>query len=52
VGIHGPDRHFRWAGRLNTWFDWTAGCIALATDEEVQAVAAWIQQRGPNVTIR
>jgi murein L,D-transpeptidase YafK len=51
VGIHGPDRRFRWAGRMNTWFDWTAGCIALATDEEVQAVAAWVQRK-PTVTIR
>jgi murein L,D-transpeptidase YafK len=52
VGIHGPDRRFRWAGRMNAWFDWTAGCVALATDEEVQAVAAWVQKRKPNVTIR
>ncbi len=52
VGIHGPDRHFRWAGRLNVWFDWTAGCIALATDAEVQAVAAWVQERKPDLTIR
>ena len=52
MGIHGPDRRFRWAGRMNAWFDWTAGCVALATDEEVQAVAAWVQKRKPNVTIR
>jgi murein L,D-transpeptidase YafK len=52
VGIHGPDRRFRWAGRLNAWFDWTAGCVALATDDEVELVAAWVQKRKPTVTIR
>jgi murein L,D-transpeptidase YafK len=52
VGIHGPDRRFRWAGRMNAWFDWTAGCVALATDEDVQAVATWVQRRKPSVTIR
>jgi murein L,D-transpeptidase YafK len=52
VGIHGPDRRFRWAGRMNAWFDWTAGCIALATDEDLQSVAAWVQKRKSTVTIR
>jgi hypothetical protein len=52
VGIHGPDRRFRWAGRMNNWFDWTAGCVALATDDDVQAVAAWVRKVKPTVTIR
>jgi murein L,D-transpeptidase YafK len=52
VGIHGPDRRFRWMGPANAWFDWTAGCIALATDDEVQAIVGWVRQRNPNVTIR
>ena len=52
VGIHGPDRRFRWAGRLNTWFDWTAGCVALATDDEIQVVTSWVQNRKPNISIR
>jgi hypothetical protein len=37
---------------MNARYDWTAGCVALATDEEVQAVAMWVQQRKPSVTIR
>jgi murein L,D-transpeptidase YafK len=52
VGVHGPDRRFRWAGRMNAWIDWTAGCIALATDDEMQAVATWVRERKASVTIR
>jgi murein L,D-transpeptidase YafK len=52
VGIHGPARRFRWAGRLNAWADWTAGCVALATDDEVEAIAAWVQKLKPAITIR
>lgn len=51
VGIHGPNRRFRWAGRLNAWGDWTAGCVALATDGEVEAIAAWVQKLKPAITI-
>ena len=52
VGIHGPDRRFRWVGRATAWFDWTAGCIALGTDEEVLAVAAWMRGRAATISIR
>ena len=26
--------------------DWTAGCIAVATDEDIEAVAAWVRKQG------
>lgn len=42
VGIHGPDRHFLWLERANLWFDWTAGCVAVGSDEAIQAIAAWV----------
>jgi murein L,D-transpeptidase YafK len=45
VGIHGPARPFVHAGRLNTMTDWTAGCIAVGSDEEIERVAAWLRQR-------
>ena len=45
VGIHGPARPFVHAGRLNTVTDWTAGCIAVGSDEEIERVAAWLRQR-------
>jgi L,D-peptidoglycan transpeptidase YkuD (ErfK/YbiS/YcfS/YnhG family) len=46
IGIHGPDRRFRWLGRLTTWVDWTAGCIAVGRDEDIENVARWIKLRG------
>ncbi|ACL66993.1 ErfK/YbiS/YcfS/YnhG family protein [Anaeromyxobacter dehalogenans 2CP-1] len=52
VGIHGPARAMRWAGRLNTWADWTAGCVALGSDREVAAVAAFVERRRPGVVLR
>jgi len=46
VGIHGPTRPFRWAGPINARFDWTQGCIALATDEELEALRDWMVRSG------
>jgi murein L,D-transpeptidase YafK len=43
VGIHGPKRLFAWAGRINTWINWTRGCIAVATDTAIQQIADWIR---------
>ena len=37
---------------MNSWFDWTAGCVALGTDAEVQQVAAFVRERKPSVFIR
>jgi murein L,D-transpeptidase YafK len=45
IGIHGPDRRFRWLGRLTSWFDWTAGCIAVGKDEEIGSVAQWVKDK-------
>ncbi|ACG74810.1 conserved hypothetical protein [Anaeromyxobacter sp. K] len=52
VGIHGPSRATRWAGRLNTWTDWTAGCVALGSDPDVRAVAAFAERRRAGVVLR
>jgi murein L,D-transpeptidase YafK len=43
VGIHGPPRGG--GGPLSTTVDWTAGCIAVGTDAEIQAISAWIRDR-------
>jgi len=40
VGIHGPPRGFA-PGLLS--FDWTDGCIALASDAEIEAIAKWVR---------
>lgn len=44
VGIHGPARGYRWLGPLNVSTDWTAGCIALATDNAIDEVAAFVKK--------
>jgi murein L,D-transpeptidase YafK len=45
IGIHGPPRGWSLAalGALVAQ-DWTAGCIAVATDADIDAVAAWIRE--------
>jgi murein L,D-transpeptidase YafK len=49
VGIHGPKRRFAWAGRANVWLNWTRGCIAVATDAEIQEIAAWVKKQHAKV---
>jgi murein L,D-transpeptidase YafK len=48
IGIHGPDRRFRRLGRLTTWADWTAGCIAVGSDDEIDEIALWVEQHEPS----
>jgi murein L,D-transpeptidase YafK len=43
VGIHGPPRGL--AGAVGTAIDWTAGCIALGSDAEIEAIAGFIRRR-------
>jgi len=48
IGVHGPPRRF--AGVLAVLVpvplpDWTAGCIAVRTDEEIERIAAWLRSR-------
>jgi murein L,D-transpeptidase YafK len=53
VGVHGPDRRLTWAGRLVNAFDTTDGCIGLATDDEMNGVAAWAaKSRVTEIVIR
>lgn len=42
VGVHGPDRRARWLGSLVNLFDTTDGCVGLASDDDMEAVAHWI----------
>jgi murein L,D-transpeptidase YafK len=48
VGVHGPYRPFKRLGPLNTWFNWTRGCVAVGGDSEISEIAEWIKER--NVT--
>jgi hypothetical protein len=44
VGIHGPFRLFTWAGSMNTWIDWTKGCVAVSTNSEIETIANWVKK--------
>lgn len=43
IGLHGPPRDTKDAGLINVESDWTWGCIALASDEAIDALAAWVR---------
>jgi len=47
IGIHGPPRGYETLAQLAMLIsqDWTAGCIAVATDADIEAVAAWLRAR-------
>lgn len=45
IGVHGPARRSAWLGRATTWVDWTAGCIAVGSDESIDDVAARVRRR-------
>ncbi|MEW5738278.1 MAG: L,D-transpeptidase [Myxococcota bacterium] len=46
IGVHGPQRGWENAGHVNVESDWTLGCIAVASDDEIDAIAAFVRARG------
>lgn len=44
IGIHGPPRGWLASTGALTSVDWTAGCIAVGTDAEIDAIAGWIRR--------
>lgn len=44
VGIHGPKRFLACAGALNIFANWTAGCLATASDQQVMKIALWLEK--------
>lgn len=47
VGVHGPHRRVKWLGRLTNLFDTTDGCVGIATDDDMKAIADWVRKRSP-----
>jgi len=46
VGVHGPARGWeKFPSAANTSTDWTLGCIAVGSDAEIDAIAAWMRAR-------
>jgi len=46
IGIHGPHRESLWLGKESAKVDWTRGCIAVGTDEDILTVAKWVKDQG------
>lgn len=44
VGLHGPIDYLNWIGDLNTWVNWTDGCVAVANEYEISEIATWVRQ--------
>jgi L,D-peptidoglycan transpeptidase YkuD (ErfK/YbiS/YcfS/YnhG family) len=51
IGIHGPPRGLEGTVRLRALVatDWTAGCIAVETDDDIDAIVHWIDARGARI---
>jgi murein L,D-transpeptidase YafK len=42
IGVHGPARGYETLGSsANTAVDWTLGCIAVGSDDEIERIADW-----------
>ena len=50
VGIHGPKRFLVCGGAINIAINWTAGCLALASDPQILEIAEWVQ-KNPSTNI-
>ena len=48
IGIHGPDQKYKKLGLLNTLVDWTAGCIAVGTNREIDNISNWVSENRAN----
>jgi hypothetical protein len=45
IGLHGPPRESKDSGDVNVDSDWTWGCIAVASDQLIDEVAAFVRER-------
>lgn len=50
IGIHGPKRFLVCGGAINLMVDWTAGCLAVASDNQILELAEWVQ-KNPAATL-
>lgn len=51
IGIHGPSRRYQWLGAVRNWVDWTAGCIAVTSDEVIDQITSWVLARHASVVV-
>jgi murein L,D-transpeptidase YafK len=43
IGVHGPFHYFSWLRRLNTWVNWTTGCVALGRNSDIEEIVGWVK---------
>jgi murein L,D-transpeptidase YafK len=44
IGVHGPQRDFaEWPEGTYGTQDWTEGCIAVGSDEEIERISSWVK---------
>ncbi|MFG0268794.1 murein L,D-transpeptidase family protein [Pseudomonas sp. zjy_14] len=43
VGIHGPHKYWAWAGGANTWINWTNGCVAVKSNQDIIDISQWVE---------
>lgn len=43
IGIHGPPESWKWLGSTTTWVNWTRGCIAVGSIDEIIEIADWVR---------
>jgi L,D-peptidoglycan transpeptidase YkuD (ErfK/YbiS/YcfS/YnhG family) len=43
IGIHGPKKGFERWGFLNSRVNWTHGCIAVASHQDIDEIEAWVR---------
>jgi murein L,D-transpeptidase YafK len=52
VGLHGPIRDLSWLGKLNTWINWTNGCVAVGSEHEIFEISDWVKSnQGATISI-
>jgi murein L,D-transpeptidase YafK len=44
VGVHGPLKYLSWLGRLNNWVNWTNGCVAVGSSNEISEIVTWVNE--------
>ncbi len=53
VGVHGPYKSLPVPSALVTLTDWTLGCIAVGSDQEIEEIAEWVRKHeGVRIVIK
>ena len=45
IGIHGPKVGWAWLGPLGVGWNWTDGCVAVATRRQIESIESWVRAK-------